>query len=282
MCNFFKRMKSAFIVRFNRKPILSRVTGILCWSFVLVLSALMLGGHFVLAAAFASLVALFYLAVVFVCKKVEEANARCMADNCTYTAHRTVGILLDRFKDLAQSEQAKEEQESCEACRSAILNARKTVDKMHEMLDNLHVHLCKQVSMLKDFVLPELGIYVSDTKDDWVQCDALGSEIPYGLISVRISNRLKSVGINTFAELVQCSESVILCIPDFGSSSLERVKQLLDLMGLHLDMVIKQEDGIWYYKREDAECIDTDMEKPFSAEDEILAEGNDNNDEECV
>lgn len=276
MCNFFNRMKYAFISRFNRKPILSRVTGILCWSLVLILSALMLGGHFVLAAVFASLVALVYLSVVFVYKKVEEANARCMADNCTYTAHRTVGILLDRFKEMAQSDLVKEEQETHEACISAVLNTHQAIDKMHEVLDNLHVRLSEQVSMLKDFVLPELGIYVSDTKEDWVQCDALGREIPYGLISVRISNRLKSVGINTFAQLVQCSENVILCIPDFGPSSLERVKQLLTLMGLHLDMVIKQEDGIWYYKREDAECIDTYSEEPLSAEDELLTEENAN------
>lgn len=275
MCNFFNRMKNAFIARFNSKPLLTRVTGILCWSLALIISALLLGGHFILAAVFVTLVALFYLSIVFVCKKVEEANARCMADNCTYTAHRTVGILIERIKDMAQSELAGEELKEYDDCQSAIMETRRLAEGMQGKIDRMEVCLNEQDSMLKNHVLPELGIYISDTADEWAQCDILGREIPYGLISVRISNRLKSVGINTFADLVQCSDNLILSIPDFGPSSLERIKQLLALMGLHLDMVIKQEDGIWYYRRDNAECIEpADMEKPQSAEEEILAEEN--------
>lgn len=275
MCYLFNRMKKLFIIRFNRKPVVQRVTGILRWSIVLILSALLLGGHYLLSAVFATLVALIFLSIVLVCKKVEETNIHSMVDNCTYAAQRTVDIMMGRIKDMAQSDSAKKEQESYEACRSAILCTQKVVVGMENVLDTVQARLEEQNSMLKDYVLPELGIFISDSEDEWVQCDVLGHEIPYGLISLRISNRLRSVGINTFADLVPCNDHDILCIPDFGPSSLERVKQLLSLMGLHLGMTIKNEDGIWYYKREEPDCMVSDMDEPLSAEDEILAEEND-------
>lgn len=275
MCDLFNRMKKLFIIRFNRKPVVQRVTGILRWSIVLILSALLLGGHYLLAAVFATLVALIFLSIVLVCKKVEETNIHSMVDNCTYAAQRTVDIMMGRIKDMAQSDSAKKEQESYEACRSAILCTQKVVVGMENVLDTVQARLEEQNSMLKDYVLPELGIFISDSEDEWVQCDVLGSDIPYGLISLRISNRLRSVGINTFADLVLCNDHDVLSIPDFGPSSLERVKQLLSLMGLHLGMTIKNEDGIWYYKREEPDCMVSDMDEPLSAEDEILAEEND-------
>lgn len=275
MCDLFNRMKKLFIIRFNRKPVVQRVTGILRWSIVLILSALLLGGHYLLSAVFATLVALIFLSIVLVCKKVEETNIHSMVDNCTYAAQRTVDIMMGRIKDMAQSDSAKKEQESYEACRSAILCTQKVVVGMENVLDTVQARLEEQNSMLKDYVLPELGIFISDSEDEWVQCDVLGSDIPYGLISLRISNRLRSVGINTFAELVPYNDHDILRIPDFGPSSLERVKQLLSLMGLHLGMTIKNEDGIWYYKREEPDCMVSDMDEPLSAEDEILVEEND-------
>ena len=275
MCDLFNRMKKLFIIRFNRKPVIQRVTGILRWSIVLILSALLLGGHYLLSAVFATLVAIIFLSIVLVCKKVEETNIHSMVDNCTYAAQRTVDIMMGRIKDMVQSDSAKKEQESYEACRSAILCTQKVVVEMENVLDTVQARLEEQNTMLKDYVLPELGIFISDSEDEWVQCDVLGSDIPYGLISLRISNRLRSVGINTFADLVPCNDHDVLSIPDFGPSSLERVKQLLSLMGLHLGMTIKNEDGIWYYKRKEPDCMISDMDEPLSAEEEILAEEND-------
>ena len=272
MCNFFKKVKNLFIERFNRKPVILRIKGILCWSLTLIFSALLLGGHFLLAAVFATLVALIYLAIVLACKKVEETNISSMVDNCNYAAHRTVDVMLARIKEMAQSEQAMKELEDYDSCRSAIMETRQLLDVMQEDLDNVQLSLSEQSSMMKDYVLPELGIYISDEKDAWVQCDALGREIPYGLISLRISNRLKDAGIDTFADLVSRSDNEILYLPDFGPSSLERVKQLLSLMGLHLKMTIKEEDGFWYYTREDAEERCPAVEEPLTAEEEILAE----------
>lgn len=274
MYSLFKKMKKAFIDRFKRKPLIIRIKGILCWSLTLILSALILGGHFLLAAVFATLIALVYMAIVLACKEVEETNLSSMVDNCSYAAHRTVEIMLERVKEMAQSEQAMKELEDYDSCRSAVMATHQRVAEIQEDLRNVQLCLCDQNSMLKDYVLPELGIYFSDEEDDWVQCDVLDRKIPYGLISLRISNRLRDAGINTFADLVSRSENEILCLPDFGPSSVERVKQLLSLMDLHLKMTIKNEDGIWYYRRENhaEESVSNDA---VTAEDELLGDESD-------
>ena len=264
MCCNLKEMKHLFIARFNRKPITKRISGILCWSIGLIATALLLSGHCLWAFAFVTLVALAYLAIVLACKKIEEVNIHSMVDNCTYAAQRTVDIMLARIKDMAESDVARKEMEKDNCCQAAIMNTMNAVNEMN--------------GILKDHILPELGIYISETEEDWVRCDVLGREIPHGLISLRISNRLSDEGINTFADLVRCSENEILYIPDFGSSSLERIKQLLSLMGLHLKMTIKKEDDIWYFRREDPSCNSTVVKEPVTAEDELLNEESDKED----
>lgn len=276
MCCKLKKMKRRFILRFNRKPVTKRITGILCWSIGLITIALLLSGHFLWALAFVTLVTLAYLAILLVCKKIEEMNIHGMVDNCTYAAHRTVDIMLERIRNMAESSEARHAQEVNAYCQSAIIQTNETLDEMEETLDCLCRRVDDMNTILKDHVLPEMGIYISETDEDWVQCDVLGQKIPYGLISLRISNRLRDEGINTFADLVRCSENEILYIPDFGPSSLERIKQLLSLMGLHLNMTIKREDDVWYYKREDERYESPLFDEPMTAEDELLNEDSDN------
>ena len=275
MCCKFKNMKQAFIARFNRKPLTRRISGILCWSVGLITAALILSGCFLTAFAFVSLIAFAYLALVLACKKIEEQNIRCMVNNCTFAAHRTVDIMLERIGKMSESDIARKEMEKDNYCRAAIMNTMNAIDNMQETMDNLYEHVDEMNGILKDHVFPELGIYISETDEDWVRCDVLGREIPYGLISLRISNRLNDEGINTFADLVRCSENEILYIPDFGPSSLERIKQLLSLMGLHLKMTIKKEDDIWYYKCEDSSCDCADGEDSMTAEEELLKKESD-------
>lgn len=278
MCCKLKKMKRIFIARFNRKPVTKRISSILCWSIGLITTAILLSGHFLCAFGFMTLVAIAYLAIVLVCKKIEELNIHSMVNNCTYAANRTVDIMLTRFKDIADSDVARKEMEKDNCCRAAIMNTMNAVDDMQDTMDNLYGRVDEMNTILKDHVLPELGIYISDVNENWVRCDVLGREIPYGLISLRISNRLSDEGIITFADLVRCSENEILYIPDFGPSSLERVKQLLSLMGLHLKMTIKKENDIWYYKREESSCNSPVVKEPITAEDELLNEESDNED----
>ena len=278
MCYNLKKMKRLFIARFNRKPVTKRISCILCWSIGLITTALMLSGQFLCAFAFVTLIALAYLAIVLACKKIEELNIHSMVNNCTYAAHRTVDIMLSRIKDMAESDVARNEMEKDNCCRAAIMNTMNAVDAMQDTMDNLYGRVDEMNTILKDHVLPELGIYISDADEDWVRCDVLGREIPYGLISLRISNRLSDEGIITFADLVRCSENEILYIPDFGPSSLERIKQLLSLMGLHLKMTIKKEDDVWYYKREESSVDSVADKEPITAEDELLKEESDKED----
>lgn len=280
MCYNIQKMKQAFLARFNSKPLKIRISCLLCWSLGLILAALLLSGFFALAFAFASLAALAYLSIMLACCKIEETTSRCMEDNCSYTASRTVDIMLERFKEIAESDASKQIVKENDICREAIKDSNLRVCEIQETLDDIYLHVARTDRALTDNVLPELGICIEETEDAWIPCDVLDREIPYGLISLRISNRLNDEGIKTFADLVRCSDNDILHIPDFGPSALERIKQLLSLMNLHLKMTIKQEDGIWYYRREVSDSQRPLFEESLTAEDELLKEMADK--EDCL
>ena len=258
MYNIFKSMKQFYMARFTRKPLARRITNTLCWSLGLIMAALLLSGHFALAFVLATTIALGYLSMMMLCKKMEAISANTIGSTSVYTAKRTVDNVIEALKALLEER-----------------NNDESIEKIHDIAESTNIKVSAMNDVLNEHILPEMGIYLSDKDEEdgnWIRCDVLGREIPYGLISLRISNRLNDEGIKTFADLVRCSEKEILYIPDFGPSSLERIKQLLSLMGLHLKMNIKKDDGVWYYLDEQEKFVAPVVDEPLTAEDEILAD----------
>lgn len=243
---------------FTRKPLARRIANTLCWSLGLIIGALLLSGHFVLAFMLTTAIAIGYLCMMMLYKKMEAISVNTIESTSVYTAKRTVNNVIEALKSLLE-ERNKDER----------------IDEIQDMVNSICHKVSTMNDVLNDHILPEMGIYLSDVDEEdgnWVRCDALGREIPYGLISLRISNRLNDEGIRNFADLVRCSEKEILYIPDFGPSSLERIKQLLSLMGLRLKMTIKKEDDVWYYLDEREKSSVPVLDGPLTAEDEILAD----------
>ncbi len=61
-------------------------------------------------------------------------------------------------------------------------------------------------------------------------------------LSVRSYNCLKNANIRTLAELVQKTEGEMLRTKNFGRKSLNEIKEIIELMGLHFNMRVDTED----------------------------------------
>ena len=61
-------------------------------------------------------------------------------------------------------------------------------------------------------------------------------------LSVRSYNCLKNANIRTLAELVQKTEGEMLRTKNFGRKSLNEIKEIIELMGLHFNMRVDPED----------------------------------------
>lgn len=77
-------------------------------------------------------------------------------------------------------------------------------------------------------------------------------------LSVRSANCLKNDNIVYIGDLVQKSESEMLRTPNFGRKSLNEIKEVLGMMGLHLGM---QVEG---WPPENIEELAKKMEDPFA------------------
>jgi len=77
-------------------------------------------------------------------------------------------------------------------------------------------------------------------------------------LSVRSANCLKNDNIVYIGDLVQKSESEMLRTPNFGRKSLNEIKEVLGMMGLHLGM---QVEG---WPPENIEELARKMEDPFA------------------
>ena len=76
MCSILKSMKKAYLARFNMKPLTRRISCILLGSLGLILTALLLSGHYGLFSVLLVLIALIYLAFELACKRLEEINVK--------------------------------------------------------------------------------------------------------------------------------------------------------------------------------------------------------------
>ena len=61
-------------------------------------------------------------------------------------------------------------------------------------------------------------------------------------LSVRSYNCLKNANIRTIADLVQRTEQEMLRTKNFGRKSLNEIKEIIELMGLHFNMRVEPED----------------------------------------
>lgn len=61
-------------------------------------------------------------------------------------------------------------------------------------------------------------------------------------LSVRSYNCLKNANIRTLADLVQRTEQEMLRTKNFGRKSLNEIKEIIELMGLHFNMRVEPED----------------------------------------
>ena len=78
-------------------------------------------------------------------------------------------------------------------------------------------------------------------------------------LSVRSANCLKNDNIIYIGDLVQKSESEMLRTPNFGRKSLNEIKEVLTLMGLHLGMQIEG------WPPENIEELAKKMDDPFAS-----------------
>ena len=60
-------------------------------------------------------------------------------------------------------------------------------------------------------------------------------------LSVRSYNCLKNADISTIADLVQRTEQEMLRTKNFGRKSLNEIKEIISIMGLHLNMKVDME-----------------------------------------
>ncbi|MHA1151218.1 MAG: DNA-directed RNA polymerase subunit alpha C-terminal domain-containing protein, partial [Alphaproteobacteria bacterium] len=76
-------------------------------------------------------------------------------------------------------------------------------------------------------------------------------------LSVRSANCLKNDNIVYIGDLVQKSEAEMLRTPNFGRKSLNEIKEVLSVMGLHLGMEIPN------WPPENIEDLAKKLEEPF-------------------
>lgn len=256
MCNFIQTVKNSCISCCKKMASTRKIGRVIFVSVVFLLLALLLSGNCKLAFAIATIVSLFYLSVVWLFRKMGERLLVLMPEIVQSAAEEAVTTLAEIGRKIMDSDEIKQNRAEAEQEASAAKAAHEQICHIEKRVEVLY-------SLLKDTILPEMGYSFSDEEDkleayEWVACDILAKEIPAGIISLKISNRLNEKGIKTFADLVLCSESDILCIPDLGPSSVERIKQLLDVMGLHLQMMLKKENDVWYYHRDTIDFKDND------------------------
>jgi len=102
----------------------------------------------------------------------------------------------------------------------------------------------KSLNELKE-ILADIGLHLGQDLPDWPpehigalsqQAGKLMERVVELELSVRSANCLKNDGINYLGELVQKSEAEMLRTPNFGRKSLNEIKELLGMSGLHLGM----------------------------------------------
>ncbi len=76
-------------------------------------------------------------------------------------------------------------------------------------------------------------------------------------LSVRSANCLKNDNIVYIGDLVQRSESDMLRTPNFGRKSLNEIKEVLEVMGLHLGMQVES------WPPENIDMLAKSLEEPF-------------------
>ena len=84
----------------------------------------------------------------------------------------------------------------------------------------------------KDRELQQLRKMLNVSEPDMEMCKLLSTELVDMNLSVRTINCLKSAGVCTVGELVQCNKLELLKIRNFGKKSLWELDDLLDRLGL--------------------------------------------------
>jgi DNA-directed RNA polymerase subunit alpha len=112
----------------------------------------------------------------------------------------------------------------------------------------------KAVSQASSIMMDYMDLFIFDSEDEESEFEEAGAMASASVdpsinenllknvdeleLSVRASNCLKNANIKTIAELVQKTEYEMLKTKNFGRKSLNEIKEILHLMGLHLGMRI--------------------------------------------
>jgi DNA-directed RNA polymerase subunit alpha len=80
-------------------------------------------------------------------------------------------------------------------------------------------------------------------------------------LSVRSYNCLKNANIQTIAELVTKTDGEMLKTRNFGRKSLNEIKEILEVMGLHLGMKMEEEDLKQIIQAQKKKETDTEVEQ---------------------
>ena len=134
---------------FTRKPLARRITNTLCWSLGLIIGALLLSGHFVLAFMLTPAIAIGYLCMMMLYKKMEAISVNTIESTSVYTAKRTVNNVIEALKSLLE-ERNKDER----------------IDEIQDMVNSICLKVSTMNDVLNDHILPEMGIYLSDVDEE--------------------------------------------------------------------------------------------------------------------
>ena len=226
-------------------PLSSSIATILVTVVILILLPLVLNGKFILALLLLAACSFLYLAISYLFEKLCET----LPDRTTSKTQFYLDVATRKITEQINSKDTSDD----------LQKVQRKVEEMDEKLDSLN-------NVLIQYLLPELGICVEEDEEGsaWVQCDTLARDVPFHIFSNKVACRFMTENIQTFADLVSCQEKDLLNLPDLGTLTIERIKQLLAVVGLRLEMTVKEEDGIWYYLREKEET------QPLTASDTLI------------
>ena len=114
-----------------------------------------------------------------------------------------------------------------------------------------------QLQLFVNFEEPSVGGKAEETRDELPFNKNLLRRVEELELSVRSANCLKNDNIVYIGDLVQKTEAEMLRTPNFGRKSLNEIKEVLSIMGLHLGMEVSE------WPPENIDDLARRVEEPF-------------------
>jgi DNA-directed RNA polymerase subunit alpha len=164
---------------------------------------------------------------------------------------KQVPIYISSVMNLGILYEDHEDYEKAASCFEAVLRAKPNHDRARLFLKD--VNACRNMYYDEDKV-----------KKKGAESEALNIPISDFELSVRSKNCLERMNIKTLADLTKVTELDLLSYKNFGETSLNEIKHILNQKGLHLGQALEERRQIDKLVNIDASVDKESLSKPIS------------------